>query len=536
VLRELDHQIWNKLTEAMGRTPVELPLQVCLGKVDVVHASGTGLEGGLCGPTPAWIEINPSESNMHTRGALAAGFMGVLQFAEKATCAGTWWWRQATQLWADSYVYPADISSRANLAGHYLNSMQKPLPPVISGPSGPLRDYGAYIFPVFLAHKRPAIIGDIWGKTRDSESLLNAIDGVLTQGGTLAGWRDFALAAWNQAPYNYLKTWDGLTNGVWNYLPLDQRFKLDPANHNHVDSHLIPVEVRHLSVKYEEFTFAPGTRTVTFVNATHFVDHKDTNAYVQAILDINGTKTLVDLTGKPGQAFCLDQQAESLDSMVLIFSNGDVSKDIVTSSSDPHPQAMVVATDAGCKEWHGHISTIRHSGDNGGVTETVRFDFTAQGTLPTKFNDFLNAEYQLTSGHVQWDLSGSNPYGTSGSCTWTGSQAFDPPIGPAGTGIGIFIMGWRVDAASMLAFGDVGWGWISNWAPAGTGSYNCTDPDVGPDSGTQPFSINKLLVPEDTTGTNGSAHVNGLSIKGSSTYTNGSTSTTTWTWDVTSTG
>jgi hypothetical protein len=539
VISQLDDQIWSKLTDAMGVVPVARPLPVCLTGANGVVRNASNLEQArdLCGPAPDWIDVDASDSDTVTRDYLAENFMYVLQDAVKSKCTGTWWWRHATAMWAESAAYPADIGRRAAFASHYLSGVQKPLNPASSDKNPSFREFGSYIFPLFLAHwggGAPTIIGKIWDKTRDGESLLNAIDSVLIGGGAHVGWRDFALAAWNQAPYDYLRDWDGLKLGVRDYLPLDQRFKLDPASHNHVDSHLIPVNLPHLSAKYEEFTFPPnlGARTVTFINATHFADKKDETAQVQAILNINGTKSLLDLTGKPGAAFCLDQQSESLDSLVLIFSNGDVSHDIVTSSDDEHPQAMVVATDAGCKEWHGTVNSTLTGRNGDSVTDSVKFSFTAMGAFPSKFNDLVNAEYQLQAGSkVEWSVSGSTS-GDGETCDYTGSQTLSPPLGPSPQGAGAFAMSWRMDYPLQYA-STVTWESYSTWEPMVTANVHCESDFNGPSDSTETYHIDDLIYPGIDETSN--VRVKGLKIQGQTSRTD-SGRTTIWNWSVTSTG
>lgn len=522
---QMDAKIWPDLTELMHVQPVSRPLDICMEqKLPPIHdlnIDGLAQSTRGCAETPAFVEVlGPfALAQEHSYGVLAHEFMHVLQYALDVPCANTDWWRESTATWAEDVVYPSDDFEHG-FAHSYFSEMQKPLP----DPDGCscLRQYGTYVFPQFIARSlRPSLVSAIWHRA-EAEGVPEAIDDVLP-GGLTRQWPRFTLDSWNADPVDQFKTWDRLGDGVAKETQNDVT-TLGPGD----EPSLGVGSLRHLSAKYFTYKFSPATRTVTFVNATPFADGKNPDAHVDAILDINGDKTVENWTGKVGQAFCLNHSDEHLDQLTLVFSNASPTKDMTPNPKARHPAATVAATDAGCTAWNG---TVNATWGSDGVSDHVHLNLSLAPSFPSMFGNgfnFAGASYRTTGGSLSWSESGTD---SNTGCSYSGSASLPVP-----TGVSPLVMLWRLDAPPHTFDG---YEWLnattSPWDPTGTEHSSCPDGNGGTIDDTAQIDLADATLPTSSTTGIAAGTVVGRSINGSS-HDDTQYGPTDWTWHLASPG
>ena len=145
----------------------------------------------------AFLALGSGQSVVDLKTTLAHELFHAFEFSFKeARQSSHHWWLEATAVWAEDLVYPAENTERQWLLGYWAN---------VDGPAGPLDtyvfaqppQYAAYIWPFYLRQKvgstNGSAIGNLW--------LASELSAPLVEISKLDGWADkfkeFALWNWN---------------------------------------------------------------------------------------------------------------------------------------------------------------------------------------------------------------------------------------------------------------------------------------------------------------------------------------------------
>jgi hypothetical protein len=514
---ELDQHIWRKETDLLqveprGR-PLGSPLNICLVQNIDGSAAGDTIAIG-CDRASSYILLLDSLDPVDARDVLAHEFFHTLQYALDVPCKNTYWWRESTGQWAETFVYPNDTRSTA-YPHFYLEDVNKSLPDPTDLNKD--REYGSFLFPLFIHHMPGLgqdVIGKIW-RAAQHMPLLKAIDGNLP-GGFKKQWPEFALRIFNHDPVTDLSSWYGPLADEGTF----KDYVKTPTTLLPGSDVSLPVsKLPHLSADYYSFTVGAGVRTVSFQNqrpySGGFRGKPDPNAKVQAIVSTNGGTSVrvADWTGKIGQAFCLALPEQQVSDLTLIFSNsGMTAEDDFNYGFKPH----VVATNVGCNQWHGTITAER---DDGGVVRKSTVSVTLARSASSPDDPLF---YTPVFGSASWSISGTD----GGGCTYSGSGTWT--VGPTD---GTLYLGWQLHSfgpvnnrAYNAAFGG------PFYVDGVTVSCPGSDPDTG-------LSFWGNFPPWETSDINHPSPLvsaDGTTLHGHFSATPSAETTVTWDWDLTS--
>jgi len=345
--------IWPKLTGLMHKAPLldggstigcrggddRLDVVLALNGDAASYAQDYPNPG--CKATPSYIVLNRGES----RDTWAHEFMHAITWTynvhagcmNSAPPGGYLWWVEASAEWAVDYVYPGDQEEHTSALA-FLMDPQKSLDTWLEGR---LFQYGAYLFPFYLAGPRRAgasIVPAIWEATRTYDSAVAAIDHTVP-GGFDKVWRRFTLYNWNKKPVDIYRRWDGLPYGA--------KVEAEPA-YGAGNFFVDPLKVAHLAAHHVDFkNFAQGIRSGTFFNTFEGVG---TGAATMALVKFKGKAwQQKDWTNTSKWDFC-----EPLQELVVVFSNASLSQSSVLQPSQS-PSLSLRRTE--CQQrWAGTFS------------------------------------------------------------------------------------------------------------------------------------------------------------------------------------
>ena len=525
VLNELETQAWPTLTELMGRTPpfdsdeMEIVNDGCSDHYDVYvthikpnddgalphQAYVTGHDGSsACKPWPSYMVVagNSSASSQRRIYAMAHEFMHSLQFAYQSCLAedSLRWVVESTANWAIDHVHKNAIDPKyapshyehAYAQQTYLNSPDQPIY-VVDG----AHEYGVSLWFYYLTQSfGTSLIPDLWnaiGETQDLQTVLQKMNGVV-EGGVHEAFPEFTLRAWNDdavwkaKPGDNFKDWDNMTVSPANAKPnkglTEVSAHLDGGTDRHI---LLALGVERLSAKMVHVKFDdPAVHAAMFSNgftfdlkngtfpglpapddtdyAQRLTDEQKKGRHVWALVKQDGAwlDEAYDLTDVAFVTFCQDEADESVEELVLIFTNANWEDEQSATPEGLGPRLFV--SNMGCGPWVGdgrfelNIAKPDH-------TETTFANFTAmelrrpsvpvqmalEGRSQLEFDGTImplsylqgltfGAGYELTSTSVSWSV---NRRRTSGMqiCTAIGGGTFDEndQLAPAAFTVAPFI-------------------------------------------------------------------------------------------------
>jgi hypothetical protein len=159
-----------------------------------------------CPPSPGYMLLSRKDG----LDTVVHELMHLFQFKFQRKCDNTdyKWWEEATAEWTKDYfqrTYPDvyRLNPEHDFAPYFLSDTRQPLETT----NGQNREYGAYLFPFFLAQRfSPQLIRDIWDTMHNKDSL-DAIDSVII-GGFKEQWLEFVRLNWNKGPVKEYQNWD----------------------------------------------------------------------------------------------------------------------------------------------------------------------------------------------------------------------------------------------------------------------------------------------------------------------------------------
>jgi hypothetical protein len=383
VFAELKRLIWNKLTDLMGRGPLDdaaLPNNGGDGRFDIYLVNANTVASypaAGCGPTSTYMLVNRNSSRVDYVAVMLMD--AILRGYQVQSCADYRWLRLATSFWAGHFVYP-DSQIEQPWAQRFLSNTDRPLEEQHSDePLGPLTPVlattpEAYLLPFFMQHRLgdPGLIRMAWELAAGTDSV-NALNTALPGGFTLQ-WPVFVLSNWNRGPVDDYQRVDKLRAGA---APIyDDSLTL---NGKATGERTLGSEVNHLAAYYFRFTITdPAIRALAFENP--FAEDEravNANAHIQALVKIGGQwKPAADWTTRSRTTFCRDRAEERVEELVIIISNSEWRDR--NNALAPNTLPRLTYTSIGCHSYSGTFSYVRQTTIPG---DTGTYSATAQVTL-----------------------------------------------------------------------------------------------------------------------------------------------------------
>lgn len=437
------------------------------------------------GTSSAYIQISPTVSVGEMRGTIAHEFMHVLQAAYPNLYTPSYrWTRDGTATWAESLLVPGS-SSYLPYADEFLTRVHEPLffpnqycdanlrgSDCGGDASADFKLYGGYLFFQFIEHRAGAgTVKNFFENAAGDPESLNQLSFVLSgQGGLQGIWGEFARTLWNRDPIpagSSFRGWDNQTASLASRTGLDEIQRLSPMGGisavPRVPSILLTngsrvrtAPLNELSASYDHYEFAPDVRSVTFYNGFSlkmgktpfgvnsssgksldagemFIVYETTEEEIKgrevwALKKIDGMWTAEDWSATPFGVHCLDKQAERVQELVLIYSNGNYT----TARSDSFTanaigplgaeRGAVVASSSPCWKLKGNASAMldyNNAGDVFSVSTTYDGSFVGERALGRASNatglGYVFLGYRFTTDLADAYMS-SSFVGTFDSC------------------------------------------------------------------------------------------------------------------------
>lgn len=438
VAKEMDALIWKKLTTLMRKPLSDGNLKTAYnggdGRYDIVLLDrdqtipyNAKLGNGVCAAKASYILVN--RGSAHLLAAVTHEFMHAVTDAYdlQESCQEYVWLSEASATWAEDFVYPNGNTEQA-YAPFFLNAPETPLD--VAGAAAQYHDYGAYLFPFFLANKSgrqsgAGLIAAIWANTEKAgvKSGLHAADAAT--GGFDTIWPEFALYNWNRVPVGYYQQWDGLT----------QSAKARDFDISAPGETPLPTDVAHLSARYFSFKFTSDAVRKVIIEHP-FASGSEPTAKVQALVKIGGSwQEAEDWTGTEKKEFCREKPEERLEELVLIISNSewrDASHVLRAGeaklSAEKTPcVGSGVGTATHTSDWDFHEGQRQYTGHT--TVNTSNYMFTPD---PNSSDETMQA-FDLTS--VTASLTGYEKvvYDSGQVCEWSYSYSGTPEMSPGET-------------------------------------------------------------------------------------------------------
>jgi hypothetical protein len=436
----IDAPVWPSLTTLMGREPlsdVGWPNNGGDGRLDIylVHIKAGGLAvpyERTCAPTPSYLLLNSrsplgSDTSPGLLQITVHEIMHAIQFTYPVIfCTEVAWWMEATATWAQFHVYPNAKSTHSAALG-FMKAPEKPLYTYDDGDEQ--HQYGAHLFPFYLAGRSsPAIIKIIWENMASHESLA-AIDQAL-YGGLQWLWPGFTLANWNRDPVTLYRQWDPhLQVGAQPSRGVDAvALRGQPQVEYPLDQ-----PVPGLASRYYHFVFSDPmldwyneeVRAVGFDPG----EWDDGAISIQALVKIESQpwRQPQDWSHDYYKAFCRDMRAERIEELIIIVSNGEwEDRDHVFQPAKP---PRLIATNIGCWRWQGTVSLDQHSWGTelGLFSHDMHYNIQSEVLFErVRLDEPLDDRYvvlELLEGIASWTHSGTTTY-PGAHCTGTGGGSF----------------------------------------------------------------------------------------------------------------
>mgnify|MGYP005843324875 CR=1 FL=1 len=451
---------WPTLTGYMGAAPDPdrgwaVPYEGPDEKLDIALVDmgplGTTYPSFLmktCGDASTFILINRSQSDAVSTSIHE--FMHSIQFSLPVkACLSTDYktMMESTANWAVNYILP-----NSQWEHQYPDSYLDDITASLLQASPPLRPYGAYLYPLYLTREvGPNKVQEAWDLARTynqkgvMENLVN-LDTV---------WPEFVAQLWNTAPLDKFNTWDSITDKV--RMRTSDNIVLDLAGNENAEVLIMPDELPGMSAHIFHVRFNDtNIRTAAFFNgftyklqyetvpdigdrvvATALAAAEKQGAHLHALFKINGAweTTLRNWTDKPYVFFAGDIPSNTVDEIVLIFSNSNSDISQTTAPYNGLPSRFWLTNIPwASSNWTGEAHFTCDRGN--GVTET--FDATNLNFIPfpssmpaSPVHEVTDTAYgyvlghTLAAGNVSWSISGS-----SGSCSYSGNGS--KSIAPGG--------------------------------------------------------------------------------------------------------
>jgi|KBSSwiStaDraftv2_1062776.scaffolds.fasta_scaffold02680_15 Bacterial Ig-like domain (group 2) len=424
----------------------------------------------------ATAEQQPANSGPMVKSLLAHEFLHALQFTidRAASCKDLEWLDEATAQWAMDHLVPTiaqglpgefgmepgvgNVASgypksgtvlAAYLYAGHLTSIEKPGP----GLDPKLNGYSDYLFFQYLARTQgPDTIRQIFDALAGGRNSVEAIAAAVDMKSVWPafartlwiGWEDKVLDYWaNEDEYKF-----GLAQ-VYAQVPTVQtipqemkdRQKTTPVDQKGQKSAQFELlanalafsgnyEVEPRSILYEHLKFSdPSVHAVVFYNP--IADRPDNGPMkLEALKKIGGKwQPPEDWTPRAFQTYCLDNQDERLEELLLIVSNSDANRasetPFVISNLSPMKQAT---SNVGCWQWFGSASVTTETAFGYTTVESMTGPFVRFRALSDDPNDKLvglDVFVADVTSRVTYSVSGPI---TGTSCTISGTGTANPKV------------------------------------------------------------------------------------------------------------
>jgi len=510
IARELTTRIWPRLTTLFwepepdgnatwnGSTP-EVDFFLIRPSFTPANASGniaaygtsgawngmamTSNPGEICQPGPYFLLIN---SGRPLGGVSSKGLLQTIthelthaitmRYATKEICHKYAWFREATGVWSEHFVYPL-AQSEHGWAPHYFTDPARSLDTPYPGPFE-RNGYASYVFPFYL---------QLMGKQAAMPKIWRAFATLDQRGGIDAGLKTVGSSLDKEFPKFAVRNRNA--DAVDDYLAkdgLNERFvihDLGVADFSGGQSFYqkdITTGMKYLSTKYTRIDVHRTVGTLTFDNPLVDIPW----AGVWAMEEIDGVwKAPVDWTRLRTKTYCRSIPAEKLNELVLVFTNNEW-KD-TTRIVDPTPSAPVIrAYPAGCGGWSGTtemVNTITSRDPAITIVETVNATMQLALDSALVLSGQPKEYWKAVSGTINWraDVTGQCQGSGSGQLSITNRPAGDEMAtlrvwvengvyhhsGTGGgwpTGIPKYTIRCPTGPAELVFFGALGW-WVTDF-------------------------------------------------------------------------
>jgi hypothetical protein len=494
-------------------------------KVDI-YVTGGSYEPGVravtiaykgCG-SPSFILIKADRDPEKIKAALAHEFFHVLELGAyefSAACDDYRWLGEATANLAIELSFPTEQVEHDEFARYFaFGERMTPIDEPYDDNRYRSNGYGDYVFLQYVAEKfGHSVVKAVWDGTASADSVGALTAAVGTVGGGLSEvWPDFALASWNDTEENLAGAfygYDTFTYGIKEGFDEGDAgresgqksiaVKLDGASRKTFDllaSAPTAGQVPRLSIQADYLKFTDSNvRSVMYVNAMAFGDVP--NLRIQALAKVAGQwQAAEDWTKVTHKSFCRDKKDETIQELVLLYSNSDGERPSPPISFFVPPKLSV--SNVGCFRWEG-VSSKTVSGTDISTGAVVNETTSATGLVfeRVRFPELPDG----SPGFESFAPSSGDAEGTSttvNGCTFTseGSGPVDTPDinlqinldvdlggGPTdrlirmGTGSTSLPTSNRVacpDVPDLTSEGTAVWGWLSIPLHAGVSADGTT--------------------------------------------------------------
>jgi len=509
VLNELATKAWPKLTALMDRTPpldsneMAIVNDGCSDHYDVyIEETQPSSDGSLprlayvtdhdgssgCDPWPRYMVVagNKSVKTQRRIYSMAHEFMHSLQFAYRNCLAGdsVRWLTESTANWAIDHVYPNAIDPKyapshfehAYAQQTYLNSPDKPIY-LVDGE----HEYGAYLWPFYLTKVYgDSLIPDLWagiGQTEDLQSVLQTMNGLIP-GGFHEEFPEFMLlvfndqAVWEARDGFNFEAWDNMTVSPANATPTKGLTEVSAHLDGGKDRHILmtlgvePLAAEMFHIKFDEpavhsamfsngFTFDLKNGALPDLPTPNGTDYakrvtaeEKKGRHVWALVKQDGAwlDEPFDLTDVAFVSICQDEADESVEELVLIFTNANWEDEAPATSKGLAPRLFV--SNVGCGPWVGdgrfeikinepdhtentfaNFTNLEFRRSSLSVRDALRgrADFEFSGNI-VPFTNFagigFGATYALSAATVAWGVSRTRTSAMQ-TCVANGGGMFD---------------------------------------------------------------------------------------------------------------
>ncbi len=340
-------------------------------------------------PTPGYIIINYSiglNKDNQLKTVLAHELFHAFQYTYDYDVVKDNWWGEATAVWSENFIYPEVNSEHGWLRRfipHPTSQADKENPPTN-------HHYGAYIMAYFITEN---FDNDFMRKSWeycDGNSCLEGIDKNI-EGGFKEQWKKFTLWNYNKKPAQYymdmgpfplLSSFDADTSEDFYYSGGDDDIDIQK---------LVPLSADLIQVNNLITDTNPdGYKKITFNDLDKFTSKSD-KASIKAVIYLkNGEKMVEDWTKNKRRSFCLENEDEDLERVVLIFSNADMEKDISESKIKIESKKTCFHID----EKEDRTAVIHFPVQNGTVDINTTIDAVADGEPETDAPEKVDYAYQ----------------------------------------------------------------------------------------------------------------------------------------------
>jgi hypothetical protein len=306
-----------------------------------------------------------------------------------------WLW-ESTAVWSEEFVYP-DINREHDYDGLFFSSLNS----LLFDTTG-TKEYAAYLYWFFL-YQREGKTGDV---VRDmyhqihQEGTLPTIAG---RDGFYGEYKEYALWNLNTRPHQYYEDFHDLPD----LSPSDSSILHSMIYSGYRDAQM--VYLAEGGMHYYCYNFEEMVDKVTF--DLREVRKRDGNQNgVQIVYRIDGAWRHEDVSLRDEFSFCRSRDAENVDAIILIISNGNLDFDAPNPVIDGY--FYIDTTEWCAQEWHGLVECAwNHRGEGDGRGRSVG-EYQSSGTrrieetlLYDAANDrYFTVDYTISqNSDYRWD-------------------------------------------------------------------------------------------------------------------------------------